>query len=193
MADEQQTTQEPTPTTEPTPTQATAPPEPEQPAAAAEQPTQSPPPAAAPGSDEQQLHAAVDRAIDDNVLDLTGEAVERATVRLPEGDFKMRTADELTFEQFAMQMRIGRELVEMSQKVAEPGVLEETQRKVIKAAHIILLDLTDEAANNLTPGQFLKINNFFNKLARADRAPASATGTTPAPGVSGSTEVPPAI
>ena len=121
------------------------------------------------------------------VLDLTGEPVH-PVVRLPEGDFEMLTQEELTFEQFGRQVHIGNRLVERAAHVEEDGVLEELQELVMEAARMILIDLTDEAAANLTPGRYLKISNFFNTLAAEDGQSESEPGLSSAPDASGSTE-----
>lgn len=122
------------------------------------------------------------------ILDLTIAPVH-PIVRLPEGDFEMRTAEELTFEQFGRQISIGKELTERAPEVGEPGVLEDLQKIVVEAAHIILIDLTDKAAENLTPGRYLKINDFFHKQAKEKEQPENESGLTSAPDVKDSSEI----
>jgi len=128
------------------------------------------------------------------VLDLTG-APERPTVKLPEGDFKMRIAEELTFEEFGRQTALGQTLIERAAEAAQPGegqaeLLGGLQTLVVEAAKMILIDLTDEAAANLTPGRYLKINNFFNALALAATVTlqASEPGLSSVPDASDSSE-----
>jgi len=121
------------------------------------------------------------------LLDLS-ETPDHPTVKLPDGDFEMRTPDELTFEEFGRQMRIGKELIERSSSINEEGVLAELQALVIEAAHLVLIDLTDEAAENLTPGRYLKISSFFNSLAHLDGAEVNSSGTNSAPNANASTE-----
>lgn len=105
--------------------------------------------------------------VDPQVLDLTGEPVH-PVVRLPEGDFKMRTPEELTFEQFGRQVSIGKQLIDLAGRVAEDGVMGELQHLVVEASNMILIDLTEKAARNLTPGRYLRINDFFNGLVSED-------------------------
>jgi len=116
---------------------------------------------------------------DTNVLDLTG-APDRAMVKLPNGKntkyFELRTPEELTFEQFARQVKVGKELTDRASSVGEEGVLEELQTLVVEAAHMILVDLTDQAAKALTPGRYLKIQSFFNSQANLSEAENTETG-----------------
>lgn len=111
---------------------------------------------------------AAPKPSDPAVLDLTGKA-DRPTVRLPQGDFKMRLAEDLTFVQFGRQLQIFNTILELAEKdVAEEGVLEEMQGLVVEASGVLLIDLSDEAAAEITPGMYMKINDFFNGLATPD-------------------------
>ncbi len=128
------------------------------------------------------------------VLDLTG-APERPTVKLPEGNFKMRVAEELTFKQFGRQISIGQTMIDRAAEASKPGkgqakLLKGLQDLIVESAHMILIDLTDEAAANLTPGSYLKINNFFNALASQERTMqrASEPGLSSVPDASDSSE-----
>jgi hypothetical protein len=128
------------------------------------------------------------------VLDLTGEP-ERPTVKLPEGEFKMRLAEELTFKQFGRQISIGQTLMDRAAEAAQPGenqakLIKGLQTLIVESAHMILIDLTDEAAAALTPGRYLKVNNFFNKLATQERIMqrASEPGLSSVPDASDSSE-----
>ncbi len=116
---------------------------------------------------------------DTNVLDLTG-APKRPMVKLPHGSttkwFELRTPEELTFEEFARQVQVGRELTERASTVGEEGVLEELQALVVEGAHMILVDLSASAAKALTPGRYLKIYDFFNSQAKLSEAPSTETG-----------------
>lgn len=123
------------------------------------------------------------------VLDLTG-APDRPTVKLPGGDFEMRLAEELTFQQFSRQVQIGKQLIARAGDVDEEGVLDELQALVIEAGQILLVDLSDEAAADITPGMYLKISGFFNQLAHANAAEPTVTGSNSVPGASDSTETP---
>lgn len=124
---------------------------------------------------------------DSLVLDLS-EVPDHPTVMLPEGDFELRTPDELTFQEFGRQMRIGKELIERAASISEEGVLEELQALVIEAAHLVLINLTDEAAENLTPGRYLKISSFFNSLTHLEEQEKNKPGLKSAPDASDSTE-----
>ena len=124
----------------------------------------------------------------EHLLDLTGTP-DRPTVRLNAGDFKMRVPEELTFAQFGRQVAIGTTLVEMSSHSTEEGILDELQELVMEAAKNILIDLTDEAAESLTPGMYLKISNFFNSLVSESVETASGNGSDSAPSATDSSEV----
>jgi len=121
------------------------------------------------------------------ILDLT-LTPDRPTVRLPVGDYQMRLAEELTFQEFSDQIAAGKSLRDKAEEVGDPGVLEELQGLVASAAQTILVDLDDEAAATITPGQFLKMSTFFTELATASGAPASESGSSSAPDASDSSE-----
>lgn len=110
---------------------------------------------------------------DTNVLDLTG-LPKRPMVKLPHGNttkfFELRTPEELTFEEFARQAQIGRELTERASAAGEEGVLEELQALILEGAHMILVDLSASAAKALTPGRYLKIYSFFNSQVNPEEA-----------------------
>ena len=135
------------------------------------------PPAAAPPAPERLPQ----------ILDLT-IGPDRPTVRLPVGDYEMRLAEELTFQEFSDQIRAGKALRDKAEDVDQEGVLEELQGLVATASQKILVDLDDEAAATITPGQFLKISTFFTELATASGAPASESGSNSAPDASDSSE-----
>ena len=114
-----------------------------------------------------------------NVLDLTG-IPDRPMVKLPHGKgstkwFELRTPEELTFEEFARQVQIGKELTERASSAGEEGVLEELQALILEGANLILIDLSASAAKALTPGRYLKIYDFFNSQAKLE-APSTETG-----------------
>ena len=123
-------------------------------------------------------------------LDLSQLIEERPTVRLPDGDFKMRRPEELTFTQFGRQTAIGKTLIEQAEHVGEEGVLDQLQQLVIEAAQILLVDFPDDIAATVTPGMYLSISRFFSRLANANEAEASESGSSSAPGVSDSTDRP---
>lgn len=121
------------------------------------------------------------------VLDLSG-APERPTVKLPQGDYELRLPEELTFVEFAEQQRIGKETQELAADAGDPEVLEKLQANVAAGAQLILVDLEDEVAAELTPGMFLKISAFFRRLGDEIVAPPSGSGEGSATGSNGSTE-----
>ncbi len=110
-----------------------------------------------------------------DMLDLTAE-LERPTVRLEAGDYKMRLHEELTFDEFALQVRTGKEMEEKSSEIGTDGVLEELQAMIVKSSMIMLVGLDPEAAATITPGQYGKILHFFNKLGSAVAATPSESG-----------------
>ena len=88
----------------------------------------------------------------------------------------MRLAEELTFDEFATEVRAGQAMVEKAPHVGEEGVLEELQTMIVKSARILLVDLDDAAAATITPGQYSRISAFFNKLGTAQPAVSSENG-----------------
>ena len=114
-----------------------------------------------------------------NVLDLTG-APDRPMVKLPHGNttkyFELRLPEELTFEEFARQVQVGKELTERAGTAGDEGVLEELQALVVEGAHMILVDLSASAAKALTPGRYLKVYDFFNSQAKLSEAASTETG-----------------
>jgi hypothetical protein len=100
----------------------------------------------------------------------------------------MRLSEELTFEDFARQVKIGKTLAERIEFVEEDGVLEELQALVVEASQMILIKLDDAAAADITPGMYLKISTFFRQLADAIGAAASESGSSSAPDASDSLE-----
>lgn len=134
-----------------------------------------------------------------NLLDLSGP-VDRPKVRLPEGDFGIRLPEELTMSEYARVLRImghieqiGDEFRESSSDVekatSEGGLLDQMQEAIVEGARLMIVDVTDEAARNLTPGQFGRLTGFFNALTRrgAEGVPSSPSSSS-APGASASTE-----
>lgn len=109
-------------------------------------------------------------------------------MKLPAGDFRMRTPEELTFEQFGFQVRAGKKLIEKAPDVDKDGVLDELQTIIAEAAKVILVGLDDAAARTITPGQFQRISLFFNELAGTTATPASNTGASSSGGASASSE-----
>lgn len=124
------------------------------------------------------------------LLDLSAPAEGRPTVRLPAGDYQLRLAEELTFDEFGRQVELGKILIEKAGRVKEDGMLEELQDIVSEAAQIILVDCPDDIARTVTPGMFQKISALFTKLAReVGDVKASETGSSDAPSVNDSTEI----
>lgn len=126
-------------------------------------------------------------AEDMQVLDLS-VVPKRPTVKLPTGDHEIRLPEELTFDEFAKQTRLGKTIMSKAGDADDPDTLEDLQALVAEGAQIMLLDLDDEDARAITPGMFLKISSFFKRLGEEIGAPPSATGTSSADGSSGSTE-----
>jgi hypothetical protein len=116
---------------------------------------------------------------DTNVLDLTG-IPKRPMVKLPHGKvtkyFELRTPEELTFEEFARQVQIGKELTERAGSAGEEGVLEELQALILEGANLILIDLSASAAKALTPGRYLRVYDFFNSQAKLSEADTTKGG-----------------
>lgn len=121
------------------------------------------------------------------VLDLTG-APDRPTVKLPSGDHAMRVPEELTFDEFARQTRIGKMIMSKAEEADDPDVLEELQVLVSDGAKIMLIDLDDDDARLITPGMFLKISAFFRRLGDEIGSTPSETGTNSPDGCNDSSE-----
>ncbi len=121
------------------------------------------------------------------VLDLTG-APDRPVVKLPAGDFELRVPEELTFDEFAAQTRLGKTIMEKAGEADDPDVLVELQTLIADGAMIMLVDLDDATARSITPGMFLKISAFFKRLGAEIGSAPSETGSSFADGASGSTE-----
>lgn len=101
----------------------------------------------------------------------------------------MLLPEELTFTQFSEQTAIGKRLIAIGDDVSEPGVLEELQELVVAGVRAILVGMDDAAAQQITPGQFLRISSFFKMLGDEDEATPSADGSSNAPGANDSSEV----
>lgn len=118
-------------------------------------------------------------------LDLTTIA-DRPIVKLQQGDFEIRHPEELTFSEFGRQQKIGAEIIEQADKVAEDGVLEFLEDLVVEASQIMFVELPEDVARALTPGMYLKIARFFNGLTGEEEPPVSKTSENSAPSASDS-------
>ena len=123
------------------------------------------------------------------ILDLTGAAERRPTIKFDHGDYSMLLVEELTFAQFSAQAAIGKRLIAVGDDVDKEGVLEELQVLIVEAVRMICPDMDDEAAQRVTPGQFLRISAFFNELGAAAGTTSSVPGSSDAPDASDSSEV----
>ena len=94
------------------------------------------------------------------VLDLSTPP-KRPTVKLRTGDYELRCPEELTFDEFAAAQRNSKQIQERSEEAGEPEILEELQRLVAEGVQLVLVDISEEDARLVTPGQFLKISAFF--------------------------------
>lgn len=123
-----------------------------------------------------------------SILDLT--APERPTVRLDQGDFKMRNPEEFYFRDFAKITAMGERITEL----VEAGLSShaaELDTLVGEGIKEILVDPSDEAVAAMTPKRFQRIFDFFNRLATVaedDDAEASETASSSSPGASDSME-----
>ena len=148
------------------------------------------PPAAAPPAPERpEATPPAAPTTASQILDLTGAADRRPVVKLDFGEYQMLLVEELTFAQFSEQAAIGKRLVAVGDDVDEPGILDELQALVAEGVQAILVDMDDEAAQKVTPGQFLKISSFFNTLGAADVTTSSEPGSSEQDDASDSSEV----
>lgn len=118
---------------------------------------------------------------EDQVLDLSGPP-KRPTVKLPDGDFEMLMPEELTFDQFAAQVTLGKRILEKAEGATNPETLLELQDLVVEGSMQMLVDLPEETARTITPGMYLKISVFFKQLGDEIGSASSATGTNSADG-----------
>lgn len=122
------------------------------------------------------------------ILDLTGAVDRRPTVKLDTGEYRMILVEELTFTQFADQADIGKRLIAVAEDLDNPNMLDELQTLVVRGVQMILVDMDDEAAQAVTPGQYLRITAFFNLLDDVTEATSSAIGSSDAPDANDSSE-----
>lgn len=122
------------------------------------------------------------------ILDLTGAVDRRPLIKFDFGEFQMLLMEELTFAQFSEQAAIGKKLVSVADDVDKPGVLEELHVLVMKGVQMILVDMDDDEARQVTPGQFLKITSFFNSLDVEAETTPGESGLSAAPDASDSLE-----
>ena len=126
-----------------------------------------------------------------SIIDLDLSAPERPTVRLDQGDFKMRHPEEFQFRDFAKIKTIGDRITEL----VEAGLAENAEELdglLGEGIRQIVVDPSDEVVASMTPKRFQRMFDFFNKLGPDEEddgdAEASETASSSSPGASDSTE-----
>ncbi len=113
----------------------------------------------------------------------------RPVISIDGDKFEMRVPEEMTFDEFAMQIGFGESIQEIISRGINTETLAEMQELVESATRNLLVDVPDEVTNKVTPGLYMKIHGVFNTLASAtDEASASASASRSSPGANDSTE-----
>ena len=123
-------------------------------------------------------------------LELSTTDFDRATVRIDGKGYKMRNAEELTFDQFGRQISIAKRMTEIVEGGDVSGKdLKELGALTAEAINIMLISVPKTVVAKITPGLFKKISTFFNQLTSedADEAEVSENASSSSPGVSDST------
>ena len=123
-------------------------------------------------------------------LEISTTDFDRPVISIDGQKYEMRPPEELTFEDFALQARLGTRMVEVAEGGIDEDSLTELQGLVAQGIHLLLVDVPDDVVSKVNPGNFRRLQSFFNKLTDADEAEVSESDLKSSPGASDSTEAP---